>query len=484
MGGHPILLDGFGMVVLPVAEYLHERAAWLSFTTGTIVADAFVLQSWWGYLQDLRVDWRDACDEHLREWCRVKVKAGNKNARIRYSLGVVFRFYYMCQTQFKLISNVIQDPLSPDGGGSRITVTVNTVIRKDGRRETVFRPRFRVPRGAKSRKRPTPSGDEVSAILDSLLDNPNFERGYALWLCASWMYRAGLRREGVSRLTLGNLSDAILKSCPNLKGHFKVLDLDLVSKCIRSQRLIRSDLQKLVSLGRREIGVLVTEKGGKERFAPTPIDFIDQNLMYIWGERAALVEMMRNGKRRTKACDALILSLKTGRGLGAKAISNAIHIKFKKLNIKGSPHRIRAAFGEMRTRETYYSARAEQGLGFEPIAVLLSVAEAMGHERLSSLWVYLHQIIKEGLFTLEHPICVRDKLLAKIVRAIALEINKGNLAIIEDVSDVLTRHGLSPLPEPGEIDSLRWSAKLLEKRAAAGSPAGLWSSDGSLSQLT
>jgi hypothetical protein len=198
---------------------------------------------------------------------------------------------------------------------------------------------------------------------------------------------------GVAGLTVTALSEALsAEGIRSHRGH--QYDLAEITSDPQRQDRIKGELSVLAQRGRTQLFVKVVEKRSKRRFVPVSIDSFELNLDFIWSDRAWLLAMLSR-REGFKGTDALFPSMKTGGHYLPNSISNLIKDQFRTVGVPGSAHRLRAACCMRVMRDCYFRARAIHGRSWDPNAVLLEVAEIMGHSDPATLRPYLTRVEKE-----------------------------------------------------------------------------------------
>lgn len=429
---HPMVLHPRGVIFLPLSDYLHERSVNKNIANGSVSDEAYILCSWLNHLYEQGVGWNDADDDQIKCHAHAMLKRGVTDRRVQRCADVIFRFYWLAQNRLGLVKNLLEDPASGKVG-PQYPISVHLG------RHGVPQGRFQFTTLEEGPGRPTPEEPEVERILDQLLARENVERATCFWLSASMMHRAGLREQGVAALTLSAIAKALKDE--GIHANKRAYSLHAIAREPDVQNRILSELGKLGLRGRRKLFIRVTEKRRRTRDVGVPIELFEHLLFYIWTARAELVAGMYAKRRKYKSCDALFLSLKTGRGLRKKSIGNLVNSTFKKLDIPGSAHRLRAAFAESVVRECYLRARAAHGAAWDRNAVLLEAAEALGHKSTRSLVHYLNRIMRELELVEGEPVLVTSPSDVEDVRAMVSFINSGNIHFANEMRALLAKHG-------------------------------------------
>lgn len=140
--------------------------------------------------------------------------------------------------------------------------------------------------------------------------------------------------------------------------------------------------------------------GGHHRIVEIVPDLLLRARNYIEEDRLAVVgrfKQKHGGIYKEPA--ALFLSEKTGEALTFGAITNLTREAFKKANVRGSGHRMRARYLTNLVQHYYDEAFSKHGNSISFDIVLLKAAEAAGHASPESLRPYLNLIRKRRLTT-------------------------------------------------------------------------------------
>lgn len=441
---HPALVDANG-VILPAADYLAHIAVYRDRSSGTVEDCAFILRDWFEFLSINMISWDSVSNNILNQWVR-KEEATTSRHRAHRKLDVVFNFYQTLQNKLGWIRDFVGENDHTTSYPLSFTLTTKT----DSRGRTLKRdqPDVEVRHLEKKPPRDTPDVDQVEKITDMALDNPNIERATLWWLCINWMYRSGLRRSGVSSLTISKIAKAMHAEGIRTLDQ-KPWDLLSIQHCKQTQDRILHQISALRQRHRKSVFVLVTEKGKKTREVPLPLDMLEYNLLYIWSLRRQLVDNKLCRRPGYHPSDNIFLSLKTGSGLTAKAIGNAIKEIFSQLHIDGSAHRLRAAFAKEVVRAAYVRARSIHGRAWDRRSVLLEASEALGHSFVeTTLDYYLNMVAQEDNALGGEPILVEDQTLAPLLRGLvmALQIQKSG-TLRTDLFSFLKEHQVEPTEE-------------------------------------
>jgi hypothetical protein len=426
-----MVIHPFGVIFLPVADYLYERVVFQNASHGTVLGEAYILCAWLNYLHEHGHSWKDATDDLIKSHAQILSSKSVKEPRIQLCADRIFQFYWYAEFRLGLVKNL----LGENPADARGPIYPVTVLRgKDGKAVG----RFQYTTLEDSPGRPTPEPFQVDQILDRLLSRQDSERASCFWLSANLMYRSGLREQGVEGLTLTAVASALKAEGIHVEG--RPYDLYAASHDAEVQAKIFASLGDLGLKGRSKLFIRVTEKGRPPRDAGVPLDLLEHLLFYIWTARAELVARLFSRRRNYRRCDSLFLSLKSGMGLHKKSIGNLINATFKNLHIPGSAHRLRAAFAEDVVREAYLRARAANGDAWDRNAVLLEAAEALGHKNTKSLGHYLNRIIRELELIQGKIVVVTEPAYYDDVQVMVDLLNAGNDRIATEVRKLVAAY--------------------------------------------
>ena len=427
--GFPIARDAGGAVIEPIACYLREQALYKNYAVGSLQDEAYTLCDWWNFLKAHRILWNEANDHCLLLWTHEQLARSVSKARIKRKIYVVHAFYRTLQCTLHLVTGVIEDGSDPQ---RRWPINADVVIsvNRSGQRHLSFRPRVRfttVPKAVKGR-RPTPNRDEVDKVLDRLADRDQEYLGARDWLCASWMSRVGLRRAGVASLSVQSLEHAL-----QLEGFWdaKTNRLETLASDTAGRLRLRERLQAFTDGGRENLFITVTEKGGKTRTTPVPIDFFLQNLEFVWDIRAAFVDRLPPQAQHHER--PLWLSVKGGRALTAKAIGDLVKKAFNGASVAGSGHRLRAAYATQLFQRRIMEAKSVFGDIWDPRIVLEEIAEVLGHDRPETLRPYLNAALRLLSASPVQRYTLVDPIDASVIHRIVQRIEAGDQRLAADL---------------------------------------------------
>ena len=366
----PLVLDEQRLVVRPVSDWLRYQAVFFSYPSSTIGLYAEILVSFWNYLADRKVNWMDVDDKVLIEWRNYQEQElGVKKRTINQRLSTVFQFYWWAQNQ-GLVHEMMADPNTDKGTPSQgISVGLKAKKSRSG-----LHPNFTIysPLLYRTTRQPnihTPTADEATNLHATLatLNGPTVAERNTLML--SWAEEVGLRRM-----------------------EFAALTVDQIPEWDEIYSLIEQDSLKDIEL--------VVTKGGHRRIVEVVPDLLVRTRNYIEEDRDRIVRRFRKKYGRAyEPPSTIFVSEKTGKGLKLRAISNLIPGAFKKANVSGSGHRMRARYLTNLVEHYYDEVLSARGNAMSLDIVLLKAAEAAGHLHPETLRPYLNLVRKRRLNT-------------------------------------------------------------------------------------
>lgn len=391
--GLPLIADVDGTICVPLLRFFGWSRRYKRVKISSMKPEAHVLREWWHHLHSIGRMWNDVDDRVLNEWRELqKAELNNKGQRVRKDrsvtrkMEIVFTFYdrAMAATigDFDLVST--NGPITCK---ERLDIS-----EKLGRRFGLRTARTWASADEASystKKRATPDDPAVSVILahlrSSAADVGLCERN---WCIGRSMSDCGLRAMEVAGLTVQALEEGLAKrgipvpQDTRSPGN-RPVRLDELGASNEGKARIIDALRLLRRKHHENIHIPITGKGGNEREAPFPIDFVIDLLdHYIWSSRQDLI--------RTKIplqSDAVFLSDRTATGLTKEAIGNLMKKAFSAKKIVGSGHRLRAYFGHSTALRYWSEFYAGNGFRWDQTVenmTLDMVAEALGHRSVST----------------------------------------------------------------------------------------------------
>jgi hypothetical protein len=106
----PVVLDRFGRVFLPVADYLRERRRMNNAAIDSLADEAYILRGWLNYLDNQGLPWTAVCDDHLQTYADSVLSHRASENRIQRSINLIYQFYLIAQTRLGLIAGIVEDP--------------------------------------------------------------------------------------------------------------------------------------------------------------------------------------------------------------------------------------------------------------------------------------------------------------------------------------------------------------------------------------
>ena len=350
-----------GHIVEELALFLRNRFVLQNATLGTLHDEAYILVDWWSFLDLRQCEWGAVDQSMVLGWVRL-MEPHMEKARITRKLSVMTRFQKCLFQQWR----PDELPTSIFGGDSAVVSYPASQLRtKKGRY--------------------TPDMHEAEAIMSELSDEEDPYLASRNWLIGMWMLHSGLRAQGVSQLSLRAISRSLVAE--------KCLPADAIclSRLNRfdARSNVLSRLQVLEDVGREHLFIPVVEKGTKSREVAAPFSLVIETLEFVWSERAGFV------KRRGRSEDVVFLSKKTAGKIEPGSIGDIVKAAFKKCQIDGSGHRLRALYACRLVRKRYERAVEAHGRLWEPVQVLMEAAELLGHDDPETLRTYLDRALRE-----------------------------------------------------------------------------------------
>jgi site-specific recombinase XerD len=364
----PLLLDRERKVVHAVSDWFRYQAVVLNYPSSTLRSYAEIMRSFWNYLSDNNINWREVDDAALIRWRNhQEIDIGNKKGTINQRLSTVFGFYCWAQTR-GYVNDIVADP---NALNQSVPPKISTAVKPIGSRSGIH-PKFtmRSPLLYKTTRQPsvhTPTADEATRLHATLAtaSGPSVAERNTLML--SWAEEAGLRRK-----------------------EFAALTIDQIPGWTEIDSLIENDSYKDVEL--------IVTKGGRPRIVQVVPDLLLRTRNYIEDERAKCVQrFMRKYGAAYQPCASIFVSEKTGGALTLRSITNLFRSAFKKSKVEGSGHRMRARYLTNLVQYYYEEALSKEGRWISLDIVLLKAAEAAGHLHPESLRPYLNLIRKRSL---------------------------------------------------------------------------------------
>lgn len=300
----------------------------------------------------------------------------------------------------------------------------------------------------------TPTLEEGELVLEEALKHPNPNRAQTWYLVGSLALHAGARVGGIHSITVARLISALKKerAFKAVEGYAEMLDGYLRP----GNRAKIKEILRGMRAGRRKfIFCDIRNKGGDTIPLPIPIFLCEEIIEYMctFREETKAAFLKANCRVPTN----LFLSNKKrqcGGALTSQAMSNFFNPIFKRLDIDGTIHRLRATFAEAIVRDCYIRERAINGRAWQIKNVLQFASKLLGHENFESIKDYLNNIIAQELLA-GHPVIVGSEENAGYLRAVAEKLDEAES---HDFKMALERffaeNGLTPIVEDGRKYSL------------------------------
>lgn len=377
---YPIVLDGTGRVVLAIDEYLRHGLLRRNRSPGTLRDEAYILKAWWSWAHRRGREGKTITSAVIAEWhgeqlSWARIRPGDRNAksvaRLDRCLEVIqdFNSYLVSRPRFEV---ELRSQLSRAHYVNRLSISdVEDPLR---------RVRYTTVPQRSGPGRPTPTPAEAERVLEQLASVPSSWLAERNYLIGAWMSEVGLRAGGVVSLTCSSLTLALHEY-----GLHASLSVQTAADEVGQQAAILQFLHDRLGLGQTSLYPRVIEKGGVERVVLAPITLIDASLRHRWSTTAV------------PGVDAVFLSRKTGQALTPGAIADIVKRAFRNSAVRGSGHRLRAAYAERIVSRLYEEGRARHGIMLDDHQVLINAAELLGHRDWRSLRHYLNNAKRNAI---------------------------------------------------------------------------------------
>jgi len=295
----------------------------------------------------------------------------------------------------------------------------------------------------------TPTPDEGELILEEALNHPNPNRAQTWYLIGSLALRGGARVGGINSITVPRLISALKKerAFKKVVGYAEMLDGYLRPG---NRAKIKEILRGMRADRRTFIYCEVRNKGGKTIPLPIPIQLCEELIEYLCTYREETRQAFLNAK--CPVPPNIFLSNKkrqAGGALTSRAMSNFFNPIFKRLEIDGTIHRLRATFAEEVVRDCYVRERAINGRAWKVKNVLQFASKLLGHESLEAINDYLNNIIAQELLA-GHPVLVGSEENASFLRALAAKLDDvENQEFKIALKRFFVENGMEPIVEEG-----------------------------------
>lgn len=377
----PVILDEETGVFLPAVSYLRELGVMQACAPGTLYDAAGIICGWINWSTQQRGVWDKPEVTRFVEWCRgggaiEKISI----ARLRRRASVVFAFYEYLDRTAPRNGAIAQFVLE-----LAVPIEASMLVQGRALRRTL---RLKFPRAPVriAGFRPTPNGEEIDQVLDSLLGEGSSYTAVRNWLLARVAVETGMRREGIAQMRITHLDEALLRA--RVLGPSQSL-ADMIGFA-ESRAAVRRRLDLLEEAAAQNVIVEKVREKGRVRDVAFPIGLVRQLTEYIWAERATYVKGGRAGTTVSRAAAALWLSNKSGQALKLGSISDIVAAGFRAAQVAGSVHRLRAAYCVALFRKLILEAHENGATKYHATMLLERVAQHMGHKDPETLRPYLH----------------------------------------------------------------------------------------------
>lgn len=380
---YPIVVCEDLGVVTPIDAYLRHGLTRCNRAIGSLYDEAGVLKLWWSWVHEAGREARPISSYLLAEWhgeqlSLAKLRPGSRTkatARIDRCLRVIQSFHsFLLETRdtsprlrSQAVShNYVARLVVSDVADPGMEIRYSVVPKRTGP------------------GRPTPTPRECEAVLESLASHTDDLTAQRNYLIGMWQSQAGLRACGVSALTMR----ALLNSLREV-GLSNEVASEAAKGKVASQRETLRFVGERIRLGQRFFYPLVKEKGGRDRFVAAPAAVVDETLRFVWS-----CSWRRVG-------DAVFVSKKTGRGLQAGSVADIVARSFRQSAVRGSGHRLRAAYAEAVVQRLYEDGLSRLGALLDDRQVLIEAAELLGHRHWRTLTSYLNNAKRNAILANE-----------------------------------------------------------------------------------
>jgi site-specific recombinase XerD len=374
------LVDSTFHFVAPVCDYLRNLVLHEQLKTSSAKTYAEYIQQFWNFLEKDDIAFSEVTDTELLTWLNQQKNRGNKDYVVAARCDAIFDMY--CWLQIKgYVEDMVRIPNHNDD------VVFEPMLSSKTARPSRFRPsRYGVvsairPNGSDADSiQPTPNSDELSKLY-IVADNPdNFDLTERNQLLIDWYGQTGVRRLEVQNLTVDQIPDW-------------------------------STIDKLRAYGHAYEMRITETKGDKPRHIGVLPHLLERTREWIEGGRANIVNRFKRKDSAYLEPKEIFISNKTGEAISLKAITNLFTSFFRKANVDGHGHRIRAYYlnnllqAEVDAAMATLTSNGGTSASIDWELIIRKVAERAGHQNLDTLRKYV-TILKKKY----HRISGRDDL--------------------------------------------------------------------------
>ncbi|WP_107339925.1 site-specific integrase [Agrobacterium pusense] len=420
----------------------------------TVEKNVYIICVWYDFLRYRGIAPLDADENHLREFLlgggvrasnvrSLAPKAevtGTETNHNKYRVIVGFHDFW---------ENRHGKSLRVHYGGTLAQLRENTFERKN-RSVSRAELNFSKPENVGTKSQPgTPTQEEGELILEEALKHPNPNRAQTWYLVGSLALHGGARVGGIHSITVPRLISALKKeqAFKQVAGYAEMLDGYLRPG---NRAKIKEILRGMRADRRKYIFCDVRNKGGGSIPLPIPIVLCEELIEYMCTFREETKAAFLKAKCRVPL--NLFLSNKkrqAGGALTSRAMSNFFNPIFKRLDIDGTIHRLRATFAEEVVRDCYIRERALNGRAWQVKNVLQFASKLLGHKNFDSIQNYLNNIIAQELLA-GYPVIVGTQENAGFLRALAAKLDDvDNEKFKIALERFFAENGLEPVLEEG-----------------------------------
>ncbi|WP_290561923.1 hypothetical protein [Agrobacterium sp.] len=420
---HPSVVCEQKGLVLPIAAFLAYRRK-LGASAETLRRDSYWLAEYWDFLKSKGYSIANVTERTVLEFIENGAKRSSNVTFLRKSdasvsyletlntkRDLIYSFLYVLEHKLQLIEGVV----SLSGSQRRGTLSMKDRVRVSigiagDRQGDEIRTALRAAKERSRRPRPTPSASQANEIIAAALKWRGEHSPATYYLFASLQNKAGARAGGVCDLTVTSLTTCLLEEIQNQIitpiPHLAKLSGNSPERNAVRQAVIDS-LKALRAKGRKFVFASVIEKGKPARGLPIPIELCVELIEYIWNERADFLDK-RATAGHPPSPDYVFLSQTTGNQYRRSSVGRVLKELFDATGVRGSGHRLRAAFCEDIVRELYLREKAKNGSHYDADTILLLAAEYLGHRDPSTLRPYLNNVLKQETSLEGQPVIFSD----------------------------------------------------------------------------
>lgn len=366
----PLLVDSNFRFVTPVCDYLRNLVLHEQLKNSSVKTYAQYIQLFWNYLEEFNLDYTQVSDKELLIWLNQQRKRGNKEYVIAARCDVVFDLYCWLEVN-QYVQDMVRIPGHNEG------TMFHPMLSSRRARPSRFRPsRYGVTSGIRPRAldgdsvQPTPTSDDLTKLYVVAENSRQPDLIDRNQLLIDWYGLTGVRRVEAQHLTVDQIPQWSLIDELREAGHAYEL------------RIVKT-------------------KGGKPRHIGVLPHLLERTREWIEGPRAQIVARFKMNGAAYDEPNEIFLSWKTGRAMRSTAITNLFTSFFKKANIEGHGHRIRAYYltnllhAEVEAAMAMLISTGRSSASVDWELIIRKVAERAGHQNLESIRKYVTVLKKK-----------------------------------------------------------------------------------------